>query len=61
MALTINSQLIMVMEFVDGVTLTELLNPGPIAIPDARNYLDQALSVLGYAHRSHTIENFAPT
>jgi serine/threonine-protein kinase len=54
-ALTINNQLIMVMEFVDGVTLTELLNSGPIAISDARDYLDQALSALGYAHQKGII------
>ncbi|MBB5056612.1 serine/threonine-protein kinase [Granulicella aggregans] len=49
-ALTINNQLIMVMEFVDGVTLTQLLERGPIRVPDALNYLDQALAALGYAH-----------
>ena len=49
-ACTINNQLIMVMEFVDGVTLTQLLEGGPIRIPDALNYLDQALAALGYAH-----------
>lgn len=54
-ALTINNQLIMVMEFVDGVTLTELLNSGPISIPNAHNYLDQALSALGYAHQKGII------
>jgi serine/threonine-protein kinase len=49
-ACTINNQLIMVMEFVDGVTLTQLLESGPIRIPDALNYIDQALAALGYAH-----------
>jgi hypothetical protein len=49
-ALTIDNQLVMVMEFVEGKTLTQLLESGPIRIPDALNYLDQALSALGYAH-----------
>jgi ribosomal protein S11 len=49
-ALTVDNQLIMVMEYVDGVTLTDLLSRGPIAVPDAMNYLDQALAALGYAH-----------
>lgn len=49
-ACTINNQLIMVMEFVDGVTLTQLLEGGPIRVPDALNYLDQGLAALGYAH-----------
>jgi eukaryotic-like serine/threonine-protein kinase len=49
-ALTIDNQLVMVMEFVDGVTLSQKLEAGPIRIPDAVGYLDQALSALGYAH-----------
>jgi serine/threonine-protein kinase len=49
-ACTINNQLIMVMEFVDGITLTQLLEGGPVRVPDALNYLDQALAALGYAH-----------
>jgi len=49
-ALTIDNQLVMVMEFVDGVTLSQKLESGPIRIPDALGYLDQALSALGYAH-----------
>ncbi len=49
-ALTIDNQLVMVMEFVDGVTLSQLLEAGPIRIPDALNYLDQGLAALGYAH-----------
>jgi len=49
-ALTIDNQLVMVMEFVDGVTLSQKLETGPIRISDAVGYLDQALSALGYAH-----------
>lgn len=49
-ALTIDNQLVMVMEFVDGVTLSQKLEAGPIRIQDAVGYLDQALSALGYAH-----------
>jgi eukaryotic-like serine/threonine-protein kinase len=49
-ALTIDNQLVMVMEFVDGVTLSQKLEAGPIRIPDALGYLDQGLAALGYAH-----------
>ncbi len=49
-ALTIDNQLVMVMEFVDGVTLSQKLEGGPIRISDALGYLDQGLSALGYAH-----------
>lgn len=50
-ALTIENQLIMVMEFVEGVSLAELLSSGPIRIPDAVNYLDQVLAALDHAHK----------
>ena len=49
-ARVIENQLIMVMEFVDGVTIGQLLEPGPIPLPHAMRYLDQVLSALGYAH-----------
>ncbi len=49
-ALTVENQLIMVMEFIDGITLSDLLARGAIPVPEALNYLDQALAALGYAH-----------
>jgi eukaryotic-like serine/threonine-protein kinase len=54
-ALTLNNQLVMVMEYVDGTTLSARLEQGPIAAADAVNYIDQVLGALSYAHRQHVI------
>src|SRR5277367_2850761 len=50
-ALTIDNQLVMIMEFVEGVTLDELLGQGRLSFEDGTNYIDQALGALGYAHQ----------
>ena len=49
-ALTIDNQLVMIMEFVEGVTLDELLDHGRISVGDATEYIGQTLSALSYAH-----------
>jgi serine/threonine protein kinase len=49
-ALTIDNQLVMIMEFVEGVTLDELLDQGRISVGDATEYIGQALAALSYAH-----------
>src|SRR3954453_5406769 len=54
-ALTIDNQLVMIMEYVEGQTLSSRLNAGPIPVPDALNYIDQVLSALSYAHQQHVI------
>lgn len=54
-ALTINDQLVMIMEYVDGVTLASRLQQGAIPVPDAVNYADQVLSALSYAHKLKVI------
>jgi eukaryotic-like serine/threonine-protein kinase len=54
-ALTINNQLVMIMEYVEGQTLASRLAMGPIAVPDALTYIDQGLSALSYAHQQHVI------
>src|SRR5581483_7776724 len=54
-ALTINNQLVMIMEYVEGQTLASRLDGGPIAAADALNYIDQALAALSYAHQQHVI------
>jgi hypothetical protein len=54
-AMTLNNQLIMMMEFVDGTTLATRLQQGPIAPPDAVNYSVQLLSALSYAHKLNVI------
>jgi eukaryotic-like serine/threonine-protein kinase len=50
-ALTLDNQLVMLMEYVDGVTLLSRLQSGPIPPGDAINYSEQILSALGYAHK----------
>jgi serine/threonine protein kinase len=54
-ALTINNQLVMIMEYVEGQSLSARLNQGPIPAPEALTYLDQLLSALSYAHKQRVI------
>ena len=54
-ALTLNNQLVMVMEYVEGATLSQRLEQGPISVADAVNYTDQVLGALSYAHGRNVI------
>jgi serine/threonine protein kinase len=54
-ALTLNNQLVMVMEYVEGMTLAARLEQGPIPLADTLNYIDQTLGALSYAHQQHVI------
>jgi serine/threonine protein kinase len=45
-----DNQLLMLMEFVDGVTLEHALKEGTLPIPQAVDYIRQVLSALDYAH-----------
>jgi eukaryotic-like serine/threonine-protein kinase len=54
-AFTGDNQLVMIMEYVEGTTLADRLEHGPIPAPEALNYIGQALSALSYAHRQHVI------
>jgi serine/threonine protein kinase len=54
-ALSLNNQLVMVMEYVEGTTLAARLEQGPISVADAVNYTDQLLGALSYAHRQKVI------
>ena len=49
-ALRLDNQLMMLMEFVEGVTLEHMLKSGPIPIAQAIDYVSQVLSALSYAH-----------
>ncbi len=49
-ALTIDNQLIMIMEYVEGTTLGSRVERGPIPCAEALNYIDQVLAALSYAH-----------
>jgi eukaryotic-like serine/threonine-protein kinase len=54
-ALTLDNQLVMIMEYVEGTTLTQRMQQGPIPVADAANYISQVLDALGYAHQQHVI------
>src|SRR5207302_5370723 len=54
-ALTIDNQLVMIMEYVEGESISGRLNRGRIPVPEALNYLDQVLNALSYAHLQHVI------
>ena len=49
-ALRLDNQLVMLMEYVEGITLDALLKQGPIPIDKAVDYIAQVLSALSYAH-----------
>jgi len=54
-ALTLDNQLVMIMEYVDGVTLASRLHQGAIPPADAINYVDQVLAALSYAHKLNIV------
>lgn len=54
-AFTADNQLVMIMEYVEGTTLAEHLEHGPIPAAEAVNYIAQVLSALSYAHQQHVI------
>jgi eukaryotic-like serine/threonine-protein kinase len=49
-ALRIENQLLMLMEYVEGVPLDKLMESGPVSIDKATDYISQVLSALSYAH-----------
>jgi serine/threonine-protein kinase len=60
-ALRAENQLIMIVEFVDGVTLDDLSKLGRIPLRDAVGYIRQALAALSYAHAKGVIHrDFKP-
>jgi eukaryotic-like serine/threonine-protein kinase len=50
MALRIENQLMLLMEYVEGATLDTLMDAGPIPIDNAADCISQVLSALAYAH-----------
>ncbi len=54
-AFTAGDQFVMIMEYVEGVTLADRLKEGPFSTADAVNYTSQVLSALSYAHGKHVI------
>src|SRR3954469_5488209 len=54
-ALTIDNQLVMIMEYVEGQSVSSALDRGPIPVIDSLKYLDQVLDALSYAHKHRVI------
>jgi eukaryotic-like serine/threonine-protein kinase len=54
-ALTFQNQLVMIMEFVEGETLSNRIARAPISTSEAVTYSDQVLSALSYAHKQNII------
>ena len=54
-ALRVDNQLLMFMELVEGITLEQRLQQGPIPLGDGVNYISQVLDALGYAHQHGVI------
>ena len=54
-ACTIDNQLVMIMEYVEGESLSSRLNSGAIPVPEALNYTEQVLNALAYAHQRQVI------
>jgi serine/threonine protein kinase len=54
-ALTVDNQLLMIMEYVEGTTVSARLEQGPLPVPDAVNYTSQVLDALSYAHQHKII------
>jgi serine/threonine-protein kinase len=50
-ALQLEGQIVMIMEFVEGTSLADRLDQGPIPFADALQYTDQVLRALSYAHQ----------
>jgi serine/threonine-protein kinase len=55
-ALQSNNQLFMMMEFVDGSSVEELLAHGTIRLSDALSYMSQVLDALAYAHARGVVQ-----
>lgn len=49
-ALNVSNQLLMVMEFIEGTSLEQILTHGPLVVDDAIDYSGQVLDALAYAH-----------
>jgi eukaryotic-like serine/threonine-protein kinase len=54
-AVRVENQLLMLMEFVDGMTLEQRLKDGPLPVSEAVDYIAQVLSALEFAHRHGVI------
>jgi serine/threonine protein kinase len=51
----VNEQLVMTTELLEGFTLAQLLEAGPMAWHEAAGFMHQALAALGYAHENGVV------
>jgi eukaryotic-like serine/threonine-protein kinase len=54
-AFRFENQLLMIMELVEGITLDQRLQQGPLPVPEAVSCISQVLAALSYAHRSGVV------
>ena len=54
-AFRVGNQLVMVMEYVEGTTLTERSKQSPMPLDEVLGYISQTLAALGYAHQNGVI------
>jgi serine/threonine-protein kinase len=54
-ALRFENQLLMIMEFVEGISLEQRLQKGRLPVPEAAGYISQVLAALSYAHATGVI------
>ena len=54
-ACTIDNQLVMIMEYVEGETLASVIGTRRIALEEALSYIDQVLAALSYAHQQQIV------
>src|SRR5581483_1913367 len=54
-AFKVENQLVMIMEYVEGFTLTERARQGPIPVNETLSYIAQTLAALGYAHENGVV------
>src|SRR5580693_4738611 len=54
-ALMIDNQLVMIMEYIEGTTLSARVEQAAIPLEEALDYISQVLSALSYAHKQQIV------
>jgi serine/threonine protein kinase len=50
-AMRVNGQLVMLIEFVEGITLAQKLKAGPVSVEEALRFMLDVLTAIAYAHQ----------